>query len=346
MGFDVLTALLVIVGVVVAQAMGQRPRVAEAMQLTASRLGLVERGDQRAIGESRGLRVSLAGTERGGVEVVIAGVADGIDFARPALLRKKKEDERLRIGDPDFDGALVIAAGSHAALGCLDASTRARVLWALRCCDALRAEGGALIARIDDGPALDRAVEALLDVAEALRAAGGDEATLERRLTENAFRDPCLGVRRRCLEALLATSDHRVDRAERALLDPEPSIRILGALALGESGWHALRGDRVVEAELLAEVWDRAMAEPARLARVSGLAAVGGTRAMRSLTAMSWSLRVSPALRRQAAAAAQRIEGRDRSVEVGAVSLIPLDDRAAGALSVIDAGVGSISVKS
>jgi len=185
-------------------------------------------------------------------------------------------------------------------------------------------------------------VEALLDAAEALSAFR--EASLERRLVENAFGDPCLGVRRQCLEALLSLSDRRVALAERALLDPEPSIRIIAALALGEPGWLALCGDRVVEAALLAEAWDRSLEETARLARVSGLAAIGGSRAMRSLTAMSWSLRVSPALRRQAADAARRIEGRDRSVEVGAVSLIPMDDRAAGALSVIDAGAGSISL--
>jgi len=344
MGFDVLTALILIVGVVVVQAVGQRPRFAEAMQLTISRLGLALADESRAIGDCRGLSVSLSRIERGAIEIVIAGMPAGVAFARLTPGQRLKAPARPRIGDPDFDAALVISADRHAALGCLGAGVRRQVMRALSRCDALRIEGGALIARVDDGAGLDRAVEALLDAAEALRE--HREEDIERRLRDNAFDDPCLGVRRRCLAALLTISDAPRPLARRALEDPSPEIRVLGARALGEAGWRALRGDRVVEAALLAAAWDRSLAEETRLAMVEGLGHAGGPRSLRSLKAMSWGLRVSAALREQAVIALRCIEERGGRAEVGAVSLLPLDERhrARGAVTLSDPEAGAISL--
>ncbi len=182
----------------------------------------------------------------------------------------------LLAGDPEFDAAIVVQGPEPHLRAVLDRETRARILRLFKgrvdggrgptvraVAGHVRLDGGVIRATLNramehslrhDGPG--DVARAMADVAMSLQ---HPEGALVKLLARNAREDPCAGVRRGALAALL--DDHARDPAaiearQAALSDPDARVRLTAARADAAEGREtliALATDAAVDDHIGAE---------------------------------------------------------------------------------------------
>jgi len=168
---------------------------------------------------------------------VAAGLPLGMTVGREGFgssIAKAFVGEDVEVGDPSFDGEVVLRGADPATLlAHLDADTRAELRRAVVAHDA-KLDDGDIVLTVTGrakAPAIEVLMEAALDVARAgERSAGSVAARLERM----AFTDPVHTVRRRAFRHLMSVVSRDAARriARRAVDGGDPSMIVAGAQVL------------------------------------------------------------------------------------------------------------------
>ena len=196
-----------------------------------------------------GVRMQSFATLRSGTRVVIEGVARGFQLRREDRSEPAPPDA-VRIGDPPFDAAIVLAGPVPLVRALFDAETRAlaRDLCGLGLWWAVRF--GELVVDLPEPLGLrSRLTPPLLERFLAFAARLREPVQVETRLVEVAGSDPVPAVRLAALQTLTSQASARaaIRTAHRAAHgDSDPALRLAGALALGSAGvpvLHALAAD-------------------------------------------------------------------------------------------------------
>lgn len=161
------------------------------------------------------------------------------DLKSRALKLVGTDDDQ--IGDAAFDDQIQVHGPAVALLGVLNQPTRATVQRVMRKW-AVHVEGGAIyydtpgvVANTDK---LRAVVHDMVGLALALRAPHEDALAAVKRTLAS---DPQVGVRRRCLDVLLARPGPVAQATARLVMgDPDPDLRRLAALAAGPDGFDTL----------------------------------------------------------------------------------------------------------
>jgi hypothetical protein len=140
----------------------------------------------------------------------------------------------IQIGDESFDNQLVMEGPVLAVGARLDEMMRRRLLSAVSGCSSLAIAGGRLRAEVPDEE-LRRILPILLDIGERL----ARPVPVERRIAENARRDPFPGVR--IFNMLLLARERPGDPETLEVLrdacsDRSPEVRLQAAIELGDKG--------------------------------------------------------------------------------------------------------------
>lgn len=261
--------------------------------------------------------------------------------------------EDLRVGDPEFDAAVVVRGDPATLHGLLDADTRREVLRLIG--KKGRVHEGKLgyeVSGHQTDPAVVRAELARLG--ELGKALGRSDAA---RLATNAVHDPEPGVRWRCLEALGALDAARASTTAEALRnDPDALVRFAAARirrdldALQEASVDvklaAAEGDPKGVARLLLLAGDEAGlvgllvgTAPVRVAACDALARIGTVHAVEPLLPLARALLGDGETKRAAAAAIEAIQGRVAHGGHGTLSVadeggrVSVDERGAVSLA-------------
>lgn len=154
------------------------------------------------------------------------------------------EDVPEITGDAVFDAAVAVEGPRVAGTAILDAPMRARIAKAVEL--GVRLEKGEVVVRrpgaIADGAALALVVRVVADLARRLADAHREDRVA--RLVAVATSDPIAGVRKRALRVLIDhyASDPQASSAlDRALVDADAEVRLLGASGVGPAGFDAIR---------------------------------------------------------------------------------------------------------
>lgn len=253
MGWFVM-AIAAVLGGAVAWNMRTRAR----WRALASQLGLPFSEESywlrwRMVGRLRGCAVSVVvhrpRDQRGGLYTAVTvqpepAISTALtlrseDLKSKALKLIGTDDDQM--GDIAFDQQILVRGPSLTLLSVLNQPARAavqRVMGTWR----VHVEGGAVYY---DAPGvfantrkLRRLLQDMVGLAQRLQPPrDGDLAAIQRSLES----DPAVGVRRRCLDVLLARPEAiAVPAAAAAMRDPDPDLQRLAALAAGPAGFETL----------------------------------------------------------------------------------------------------------
>lgn len=264
-----------------------------------------------------------------------------------------------RVGDPAFDDAITVTGAPRSLSAMLDERARTEVLALLLRRSAQVSDGVVSYetrGHLDEAADVAARLDALAQVAAQL--ARIPSALVDAQLVDNMTKDPCPGVRLRCLQ-LLADAPDAAGIAQAALSDPDPVVRLQAALLLGESAIIAAAEPAHVlalAAQDPAQVVNALVAgddEPAlirllsgpvlvRILAARGLTRIGTVHAIAPLRPLTQGLLVDGEVVAAALAAIEAIQARLGDVGPGQLSMV---EGESGAVSVAPEA-GTVSVAS
>lgn len=208
------------------------------------------------------VRVDRSAGRTGKTVVGVSGACPWIGLGKESLLDRAAGAPAVPTGDAEFDAEVRATGDPLQVLALLDAEARLHVRLQVAAGTVL-ADGELRRKSTADAPAVDRLVRGLTSLAATLAPPPeGPAARLLTRLTT----EPDARVRHHAVTLLLADPGSADEAARRALRDPAPAVRALGALHLGDpvALLELLRGD----AEIALSVVD-GLAATGRLALVA-----------------------------------------------------------------------------
>ena len=170
-------------------------------------------------------------------EVVIEG-PEGFSVVKLRRQTRKLWTREIEVGDENFDDAFLVDGSIRPVHARLDATVRRQLVRASAVCGPLEIGGGQLRADVSD-EMLPRALPLLLAMSRQL----ARPVDVERRIAENARRDPGAGVRLTNLLLLVRERPGDPDTLQvlrSACSDASPKVRLRAAIELGEEGHNVL----------------------------------------------------------------------------------------------------------
>jgi hypothetical protein len=183
------------------------------------------------------VRITDAGGNSDRAEVVIEG-PEGFSVVKLRRQTHKLRTREIEVGDEDFDHAYLVDGPIRPVHARLDATVRRQLVRASAVCGPLEIGGGQLRADVSD-EMLPRALPLLLAMSRQL----AKPVDVERKIAENARRDPEAGVRIVNLLLLVRERPGDPDTLEvlrSACSDTSPKVRLRAAIELGEEGHNVL----------------------------------------------------------------------------------------------------------